>query len=56
MNICVVSTYDGTTEDYMELWNSLEDERDKIKRTRMENKGKKETKKKETKGTKEKGQ
>ena len=30
MNICVVSTFDGTTEDYMELWNSLEDQRDKI--------------------------
>ena len=25
-----VSTYDGTTEEYMELWNSLEDQRDKI--------------------------
>ena len=30
MNICVVSTFDGTTEDYMELWNSLEDQRNKI--------------------------
>jgi hypothetical protein len=30
MNICVVSTFDGTTEDYMELWNSFEDQRDKI--------------------------
>lgn len=30
MNICVVSTFDGTTEDYMELWNWLEDKRDKI--------------------------
>jgi hypothetical protein len=26
MNICVVSTFDGTTEDYMELWNSLEEQ------------------------------
>tara|TARA_B100001123_G_C15020143_1_gene911145 strand:+ start:218 stop:475 length:258 start_codon:yes stop_codon:yes gene_type:complete len=30
MNICVVSTFDGTTEDYMELWNSLGDQREKI--------------------------
>ena len=30
MNICVVSTFDGTTEDYMKLWNSLGDQRDQI--------------------------
>ena len=30
MNICVVSTFDGTTEDYMELWNSLGHQREKI--------------------------
>ena len=30
MNICVVSTFDGTTEDYMKLWNSLEGKRDKV--------------------------
>ena len=30
MNICVVSTFDGTTEDYMGMWNSLEGERSKI--------------------------
>ena len=30
MNICVVSTFDGTTEDYMELWNWLGDQREKI--------------------------
>ena len=30
MNSCVVSTFDGTTEDYMELWNSLGDQREKI--------------------------
>ncbi|MQG87241.1 MAG: hypothetical protein FI699_00020 [SAR202 cluster bacterium] len=30
MNICVVSTFDGTTDDYMNLWNSLDYQRDKI--------------------------
>ena len=30
MNICVVSTFDGTTEDYMGMWNSFENQRNKI--------------------------
>ncbi|GIT17195.1 MAG: hypothetical protein CM1200mP39_00010 [Dehalococcoidia bacterium] len=30
MNMCVVSTFDGTTEDYMGMWNSLEGEKNKI--------------------------
>ena len=30
MNVCVVSTYEGTTQDYMDLWDTLEENRKKF--------------------------
>ena len=30
MNVCVVSTYEGTTHDYMDLWDTLEENRKKF--------------------------
>ena len=30
MNFCVVSTFEGTTQDYMELWDSLEEQRNEF--------------------------
>ena len=30
MNVCVVSTFEGTTEDYMELWNSMDEKREEF--------------------------
>ena len=30
MNVCIVSTFEGTTEDYMEMFNATEYGRDTI--------------------------
>ena len=30
MNVCVVSTYEGTTQEYMDLWDTLEENRKKF--------------------------